>query len=883
MLQVWPLVGRGTEIRLIAEAMERGDARGAVVAGDPGFGRSRLTAEVARGARERGWEVVEVGATAAARAVPLGALAPMLSQRIVNTRDSLGRLLEACRSIDAWPAPGRRLLCVDDAHLLDALSATVLYNLSRARSAFILVTLQTGAAAPDAITALWKDELSVRVDLDALAVSDLRALLEAALPGAIDKATLFRLGERTAGNLVFLRALVSDGMSRGTLTDRGGRWSWRGPMAPPARIAGLIGQQLRALPPVVLQIAEVVAAAEPVDASLVEAVVTRHAHRWLNTSDLLTAEPTDGRVLLRIRQPIVGDVLRAGTPPLRARAIKRRLAQAMARTGTVTASDAVRLAEWRLDAGETLPPEAALHAARGALSEGRFSSARRLAACAGVNSEATLVIGLALGGEGRFAESEAALAQAGMGSAVPDSADEIAAARAATVFWALHQPHWADALLPTASTSPATPSGGHLARVTRAHFDFSLGHINDAIAAATALIDDPSAPPRAVSRAHAVRGAALAISGRTEDALADASRGSAVLAGSGERDRHSEEMLRSARWDALWFAGRLGEAESLAGEAYRQSLADGDEGSTAWSAFQLGLVARARGRVNAALDWLGEAVMLLDRYHPAMVSAALAAQAQAAALTGDPAHAAHAAGLLADRRLLDRPRFPSDEVRVALARAWTQAAAGDPAQASASAAMAVDIAERSGLWALAAIALHDAARLGEAPYATARFSVLMSRCPVDGALVPLLASHAAATASGDGRALDEVSDRLEDLGLLLSAAESAACASRAHLRARRPARARTASHRALDLLQRCDGAGTPALRGLRPPAVLTTRQHEIAALAADGLSSFEIASRLSLSVRTVDNHLQRAYAKLEVPGRRLLRDALSAAEPRSNA
>ena len=45
-----------------------------------------------------------------------------------------------------------------------------------------------------------------------------------------------------------------------------------------------------------------------------------------------------------------------------------------------------------------------------------------------------------------------------------------------------------------------------------------------------------------------------------------------------------------------------------------------------------------------------------------------------------------------------------------------------------------------------------------------------------------------------------------------------------------------------------------------PEAVdLTPREREIALLAAGGSSSREIAERLVLSVRTVDNHLQNAY------------------------
>jgi len=48
---------------------------------------------------------------------------------------------------------------------------------------------------------------------------------------------------------------------------------------------------------------------------------------------------------------------------------------------------------------------------------------------------------------------------------------------------------------------------------------------------------------------------------------------------------------------------------------------------------------------------------------------------------------------------------------------------------------------------------------------------------------------------------------------------------------------------------------------------LTRREWEIASMAAAGASSREIAGRLVLSVRTVDNHLQNVYTKLGVTSR----------------
>jgi DNA-binding CsgD family transcriptional regulator len=76
------------------------------------------------------------------------------------------------------------------------------------------------------------------------------------------------------------------------------------------------------------------------------------------------------------------------------------------------------------------------------------------------------------------------------------------------------------------------------------------------------------------------------------------------------------------------------------------------------------------------------------------------------------------------------------------------------------------------------------------------------------------------------------------------------------------------------LLARCPDARTPALRVKQPS--LTNRERQIARFAAAGVASKEIAERLFLSSRTVDNHLMRVYAKLGVSGRNELASALRA-------
>ncbi|MER6275148.1 LuxR C-terminal-related transcriptional regulator [Streptomyces sp900105245] len=142
---------------------------------------------------------------------------------------------------------------------------------------------------------------------------------------------------------------------------------------------------------------------------------------------------------------------------------------------------------------------------------------------------------------------------------------------------------------------------------------------------------------------------------------------------------------------------------------------------------------------------------------------------------------------------------------------------------------------------------YEAVRLGE-PGPTAR------RLPAGS----VLARHAEALARGDGPALDRAARALRERGFLLFAAEAYAQAVRAH---RDPSAARLSRTRAVALARRCEGARTPALSGL-VLGELTVRQRQVVTLAAAGLSNREIAERLTLSVRTVGNHLYGAYTRL---------------------
>jgi DNA-binding NarL/FixJ family response regulator len=172
--------------------------------------------------------------------------------------------------------------------------------------------------------------------------------------------------------------------------------------------------------------------------------------------------------------------------------------------------------------------------------------------------------------------------------------------------------------------------------------------------------------------------------------------------------------------------------------------------------------------------------------------------------------------------------------------------------------------------------LHDLARLGAPEAIAARLGELADAS--DSALVATRAMHADALARHDAAALAETVEQFAALGAMLYAAEAAVAAGDAFRRAGNARSSTAMQERASELVGLCENARTPALVSAGDVVPLTRREREIATLAAEGLSSKDIAERLFLSARTVDNHLQRVFTKLGVTRRAELAGALARRE-----
>jgi DNA-binding CsgD family transcriptional regulator/tetratricopeptide (TPR) repeat protein len=854
----WPLVGRNEEMAAIRRALADSEVCGLLLTGRAGVGKTRLAraalAELAAAGAQTFW----VRATASASAIPLGAVAHLLPAGAGDTTDR-ARLLNLITGHFVSSAGGKRLvLCVDDAHLLDDLSATLVHQLAATATAFVVVTAPHGVDIPDPVFAMWKDRVADRLDIRELTRPQTIEATTAALGGRLDGAAEHRLWHLTLGNPLFLRELVQGGLDAGTLTSSDGVWRWTGELTTTPRLVELIESRTDRVDANERILLELLAFGEPLGS---EPLVRLGAARVLGSTEragLIVSERAGRRLNVRLAHPLYAEVIRRRTSPLRQRDTYRILAEMLERTGARRKEDPPRLVRWRLAAGMPTDPRLVCSAAETLLWKD-FHQAAQLAEQAvqlGGGFPAKYLLAQLFIGGGRHADADALLSEVAQDAVSDEQRIKVAASRASTIGFGLGEPARALELLDATADSAAHDE---LATV-RAAILAQTGDCTSALDLLGPVVDRNGQAGRTRLAALTAAATALVKAGRTpacltavEEGLAIANRITDAVA-PGSRVR-----LEVTRCAALVTAGRLEEAEDLAGEKYREALNTRWAPAMAGCAASLGTVALGYGNLRAAIRWLREALAHTGHDQPfAFLPDVLGELVRAVAMTGQ---ADEAAKLLAS----DTAQHRFFAQWSAWSQAWVAAARGETSRAVDLAIEAADLAHEQGRWSMEMTVLHDIVRFGSANRAVPRLETVAGQ--TGGLLTPLYVAHGQALAAGDGAALDEVAEQFAAVGSRLLAAEAAAQAARAHRTGGRLGSAASSARRATAWRGTCEDARTPALSLLEMPLDLTVRELEIARLAATGLTSRAVADRLVVSVRTVDNVLHGVYAKLGISGR----------------
>ena len=861
--QRWPLVGRDAECAAIVDVLAAEGAGSIVIAGPAGVGRTRLLHEALSFAREEGRTTRWAAATSTARGVPLGALAPLLPA-IDAAPESLALLKRATEALAESDSGGPPVLGIDDAHLLDPLSVTLLHQLAARGEVTLVLAVRTTLAATDPAVHLWKDQLAIRLEVQPLTRHSTEHLIGLALDGDVETRTGSRLWRMSQGIPLFLRELVEDGLRSGRLRRWRGLWRWEGAMVPSQRLGDIVLTQLGDLDVSEWRAMEVIASAQPVRADEVAELSSPQAVASLQRRGVMTDAVTGRYGEVQADHPLVEEVVRSRATEAELQTIRRQLASRAAASGSP--QDLVDRCALFLDAGLPTPDAGVLTtAAQRAVAMLDHPLAERLAragieAGGGIRAHLTLIE--AARWQGHATRSERLAREAIPAAASDDDRARLAATRVLTLFCSLGRADDATAVLEEAGRTIRSEEGRAVLSATEAVLAFLGGNPREAERLGRSVLAS-AAGGTAEPLAAAAAAAALAVTGRTGEALALARAGWTALdsLSVGVELAFVRIALAQAEVMALFLGGHLFELERRTAELYRCNLTAPEWAGDAIACLHRGWAALGRGRPRVAARWLREALAGLEQRDPAgQLGLCRSLMAIATAMLGD-ATGAH--------RLLADAGGEAGTAQVygpyaALAEAWLAAAHGRRPEAGALALDAARLAARQGQSAVEAVLLDGALRFGGGSEVADRLGALAP--DMDSAFVAVAAERARATVTGAGDGLESASRRFEELGATLCAAEAAAEAASAHERSGRRQAAAMSRVRSAALARDCGLSETPALDVTAPPA-LTSREGEVVGLAVLGMSNQAIADKLVVSVRTVEAHLAHAYAKLGVNGR----------------
>jgi DNA-binding CsgD family transcriptional regulator len=848
----WQLLERPSEREAIRAALHA-DGRGVVVIGAAGVGKTTLTRVVTDSLVT---QVHWAACTESSQSIPLGAFAQWVSQD--SARDPIALLASARQALFAG---GEAIVGVDDAHLLDQLSATLLHHIAVDGVGRIVATVRSGEPIPDAVTSLWKDGYLARLELRALDKVQSIALVESVLGGALEELSADALWDASGGNPLFLRYTVEGALEAGRLTAVNGVWQLRGDTAVHSGLAALLEARLDAAGAAAVAPLRLLALCEPLDVDTLIELVGEDALDAAEAAGLIRIVHDGPRLNARISHPLYGDVVRRRIGTASARRRRGEIAAVLQRQELDSPAKRIRLAQLQADSDQPVESAFMVSAAKDAVFLANLPLGERLARKAFERDggiRAGELLSRALLWQGRPAEAEAILAQFD-----PDDLDELELVqwgipRLSTLFWAMGAVGLARDLLELLRERVSHPALRLIVDATASAMVVHEGDLVAGLAAAQAVLADPDAPTQAVDFAAFAAGLAMGPAGRGDEFEPIGAR---CRVDQKPTDGLIRAMIRYGDVLSLVHSGQLAAAERRVAE-YAEFTSTGQ--FTGWAITKItdGLVNTYRGRFPDAIRAIEQALAALNAESslPWRLPARLLL-ARAYAALGQPEEAAR---VLAEAREHTGAQVAVHEPARLIAESWLTAARGGARPAAEEARKAAAAARRVGQYALEAEALHHAARFGDRTVA-ARLTELAKQ--VAGPVVGLAAEHAAAVAAHDAAALDELSTRFEAVGVLLSAADAAAQAAVLHEAAHRSVRAAESTTRARQLAVSCGQASTPALRAAVRPLPISEREREVALLIAQGLTSREIAEQLVVSTRTVEGHIYRACIKLDVSDR----------------
>jgi DNA-binding CsgD family transcriptional regulator len=790
-----------------------------------------------------------VAGTESGRDIPLGTFAHLLPAPVPG--DPITLLANA---LDVIRDRKYSVIGIDDIHLADHLSATLLHQLAVEGTVRIVATARSGEPVPETVTALWKDGYLTRLDVTPLTRPEAIALVEAALGGRLEELSADLIWQASIGNPLYVRHLIEGALDAGTLRQVNGVWQLRGQVSVTTKLTALLDNRLERLGEEEIRALELLAAGQPLTLAVMSELVDGATLERVEQLGLIAVADDNGTARVDFAHALIGDVIRQRTGRLATRRLKAELLAVLSNHPADGPAERIRRAELAVAAGGPVDNRLLVRAAADAIALMNIDLAERFARLAqkgGGGFPAGELLARSLMLQGKTLDADAVLA-----SYDPDSLTEFefarwGIARIANLRWSVGDAEAAEQILDVLQRRVVHPGIRQVLDGIRSALLVLDGHLQQAAELADHVLSDASAPPVAVGWAVFGGGMSAALNGRTADAARLADRGRDLYP---HIDALMRFMLALGEVRALTLAGDFDTAQSIV-----RITSPSQFRARAMAQVLAATVEVGRGRLRTAMERLEENLAALSgETAAAWILPARLLLAQCYCGLGMDESAGLLVAELGDRVGRGGQSFAPS---VRIAEAWLAAAEGQLRAAIAAAVHAADLAAEGGQRAVELMALHAAARFGDMSALPRLIDVADA---VGGPLAAADSAHAAGLLNRDGAAVYCAAAEFERIGALLSAADAAAQAAMMFDAAGERRNSLEAAAMAHRLAAECGGLRTPAQMAASDPLPLSAREREIANLVARGLNNREIAERLVVSRRTVEGHLYRIFAKLDV-------------------
>ncbi|MHA7155243.1 LuxR C-terminal-related transcriptional regulator [Arthrobacter sp. TMN-50] len=872
---VWPLTGRNDELTVLREAVAQPGCRGAVLTGPAGIGKTVLARRAASDVEDE-YELIYLRGSALTADMPYGALNFFLSELDDEAVDNPLILLRSLQNLFTSRAGGKStLILVDNIEALDSASAMAIAHLVRSDAVKVLLVCQTLQAAPEEFSDLWKDGLIRRVDLAPLSLADTAELLTAGLEAPVSRSVVLDTWHASGGNPLFLQAIGREQVDSGYITVQEGIWVAGTHRAPdPGRtITERILSRLARLTPDQRKTAEIISIVGVMPLELLTEFADGAEVDALMDTGIFQIEQLQPPIV-RVGIGLIGDVIRRQVPIGRSRELLHQLAAASLQL-PMPALSRMNYAAWCLDCSMDIDPGLAIEAAQLANRYFNPEGALRFLGVIPPDLVGVSVVieeARAYGVQGdtaraleildRFVGSEWDRSDLGewVGMMVLKcrllTRDPVRHVEVDALLDDLRE------RLTLEGQAGRKDLAGPLAKIEL--LDAELSAYNGDYPAMIEPLDellkqsDLDADVR-----HQLCGwlsEALCMTGRQDDAMQLSRLVLSRLADSAA-DPLLSESAQVRLFSVMLMSGQWERCLSMLNDHAELPLAGIYDGASLELAE--GCLYAYAGRGPEALGKLLPALSQLRiRDHQEFLSLAEAATAYAYALSGDAyLSMSHLAGVDLTSRRYDWHTSRTTRYFAVLASTATR----DPLDAAREMLRLADEDRAEGNLGHELFFLCQAVQLGLTEVAE---RLATSGMDGQGAYAQICALYGKGVASGDTDQILKAATLAADVGNRRLASDAAGLVQRLTLD--NPGDGERRAAVAADGVLRVIGRGSGELRQ-RVLDKLTERERSIASLVADGSSNRDIASLLTLSIRTVEGHMYQVYAKLGVSNRSQLK------------